>query len=102
MLFGKKSEKIVLKLEQMELELEEDDGTQPEAETIAERVSPSEELKPRRERKPLPVHPKREVVTHTPQRACCRDSGGQLVSVRRVPCSESGSGEPKIGSCLTQ
>ena len=24
------------------------------------------------------------------------------VSVRRVPCSESGIAEPKIGSCLTQ
>ena len=26
----------------------------------------------------------------------------ETVSVRRVPCSESGIAEPKIGSCLTQ
>ncbi len=26
----------------------------------------------------------------------------EYVSVRRVPTSEGGSGEPKIGSCLTQ
>jgi hypothetical protein len=41
MIFGKKSEKIVLKLEQLEFELEEDETTQAEAEAIAERVSPS-------------------------------------------------------------
>ena len=78
MLFGRKSEKIVLKLEQLELELEEDETTQAEAEAIAERVSPSKESKPSPERKPLPEHLKREVVTHTPQRDCCPDCGGQL------------------------
>ena len=40
MIFGKKSEKLVLKLEQMEFELEEDETTQAEAEAIAERVAP--------------------------------------------------------------
>jgi len=78
MIFGRKSEKIVLKLEQLELELEEDETTQAEAEAIAERVSPSKEPKPRPERKPLPEHLKREVVTQTPQRDCCPDCGGQL------------------------
>ena len=56
MIFGKKSEKLVLKLEQMEFELEEDETTQAEAEAIAERVSPRKEQKPRSERKPLPEH----------------------------------------------
>ena len=38
MIFGKKSEKLVLKLEQMEFELEEDETTQAEAEAIAELI----------------------------------------------------------------
>jgi transposase len=78
MLFGRKSEKIVLKLQQLELELEEDETTQAEAEAIAERVSPDKEAKPRPERKPLPEHLKREVVTHTPERDGCPQCGGQL------------------------
>ena len=53
MIFGKKSEKIVLKLEQLEFELEEDETTQAEAEAIAE-------------------------VTYRPQRDGCPDCGGEL------------------------
>ncbi len=78
MIFGKKSEKLVLKLEQMEFELEEDETTQAEAEAIAERVSPRKEQKPRSERKPLPEHLKREEVTHKPDSDCCPDCGGGL------------------------
>ena len=78
MIFGKKSEKLVLKLEQMEFELEEDETTQAEAEAIAERVSPRKEQKPRSERKPLPEHLKREEVTHKPDSDCCPDCGGDL------------------------
>ena len=78
MIFGKKSEKLVLKLEQMEFELEEDETTQAEAEAIAERVSPRKEQKPRSERKPLPEHLKREEVMHRPERDCCPDCGGGL------------------------
>ena len=78
MIFGKKSEKLVLKLEQMEFELEEDETTQAEAEAIAERVSPRKEQKPRSERKPLPEHLKREEVMHRPERDCCPDCGGDL------------------------
>jgi transposase len=78
MIFGKKSEKLVLKLEQMEFELEEDETTQAETEAIAERVSPRKEQKPRSERKPLPEHLKREEVMHRPERDCCPDCGGDL------------------------
>src|ERR1700740_3226489 len=53
-IFGKKSEKIGLKLEQMEFELEEDETTQAEAEAIAERVSPRKEPKRCPARQPLP------------------------------------------------
>ena len=75
-IFGKKSEKLVLKLEQMEAE--EDETTQAEAEAIAERVAPTKEAKPRSERKPLPEHLKREEVTHKPDSDCCPDCGGGL------------------------
>ncbi|AXC15592.1 Mobile element protein [Acidisarcina polymorpha] len=77
-IFGTKSEKIVIKLEQMELELEDDETTHAELEAVAERVSPAKEPKARPERKPLPEHLSREVVTHTPTGDCCADCGGQL------------------------
>lgn len=77
-MFGNKSEKIVLKLEQLEFELEEGETTQAEAEAIADRVSPSNEPKPRPERKPVAEHLEREVVTHTPARDCCPNCGSQL------------------------
>jgi len=78
MIFGKKSEKLVLKLEQMEFELEEDETTQAEAEALDERVSPTKEAKPRSEHKPLPEHLKREEVMHKPDSDCCPDCGGGL------------------------
>ena len=78
MIFGKKSEKLVLKLEQLEFELEEDETTQAEAEALDERVSPRKEAKPRSERKPLPEHLKREQVMHKPDSDCCPDCGGGL------------------------
>jgi transposase len=77
-IFGTKSEKIIIKLEQMELELEDDETTHAELEAGAERVSPSKEPKARPERKPLPEHLSREVVTHAPSGDCCADCGGQL------------------------
>jgi transposase len=78
MIFGRKSEKLVLKLEQLEFELEEDETTQAEAEAIAERVSPRKEAKTRSERKPLPEHLKREEKMHKPDSDCCPDCGGGL------------------------
>jgi transposase len=77
-IFGRKSEKLVLKLEQLEFELEEDETTQAEAEALDERVSPRKEAKPRSERKPLPEHLKREEVMHKPDSDCCPDCGGGL------------------------
>ena len=76
--FGTRSEKIVLKLEQLELELEEEETTHAELEAAAERVAPAKEPKTRSERKPLPEHLPREVVTHSPNRDRCSDCGSQL------------------------
>jgi transposase len=78
MMFGKKSEKIILKLEQLELELEEEETTQAVMEAVLDRVSPAREAKSRPERKPLPEHLEREVITHVPGRDCCPDCGAQL------------------------
>jgi transposase len=77
-IFGTKSEKIVLKLEQMELELEDRETTQAELEAGVERVSATNEPKARPERKPLPEHLSREVIRHAPSRDGCPDCGGQL------------------------
>jgi transposase len=78
MIFGTKSEKIVIRLEQFELELEDRETTQAEAESAVERVSPAEQPKLRTDRKPLPAHLPRETVTHIASHDCCPDCGGQL------------------------
>ncbi len=78
MLFGTKSEKVAIKLEQFELELEEMETTQAEAESALEQVVPAQEPRAKAERKPLPEHLPREIVTHAPGRDCCPDCGGQL------------------------
>jgi len=78
MMFGVKSEKIVLQLEQLELHVEELECSQAEMEAAVERVTPVEEPKARSRRKPLPEHLPREVVTHLFHTDCCPDCGGHL------------------------
>ena len=78
MIFGARSEKIVLKLEQLEFELEEHETVLAEAEAFADRVSPEKQPKPRPERKPLPEHLEREVVMHDAGGDCCPDCGAHL------------------------
>jgi transposase len=77
-IFGTKSEKLVIKLEQFELELEDMETTEAELEAAADRVSPEKERKARSRRKPLPDHLPREVVAHAPNGDCCPDCGGAL------------------------
>jgi transposase len=76
--YGVKSEKIIIQLEQLELHLEELESSQAEAEAVVERVRPSAEPQKRSRRKPLPEHLPREVVTHAAQGNCCPGCGGQL------------------------
>jgi len=83
MLFGKKSEKVVVQLEQLEFGLEDLESTQAEAEAMAAAAAPTadtpvNERKGRSPRKPLPEHLTREVITHLPQGDCCPDCGSQL------------------------
>jgi transposase len=77
-IFGARSEKIVIKLEQLELELEEEETTYAELEAAAERLSSAQDPKTRPVRKPLPEHLSREVITHAPSRDCCPGCGGHL------------------------
>jgi len=82
MIFGKKSEKVVVQLEQLEFQLEDLESTQAEAEAMAEAAAPANtpvrEQKARPARKPLPGHLPREVVSHLPSGDCCPDCGGAL------------------------
>jgi transposase len=78
MMFGVKSEKIVLQLEQLELHVEELECSQAEMEAAVERVTPVEDPKARSRRKPLPEHLPRDVVTHLSHTDCCPDCGGHL------------------------
>jgi transposase len=74
-IFGAKSEKILI---QLELQLEDEETTHAELKAAAEHVAPSREPKTRSDRKPLPDHLPRKVVTHTPEGDCCSACGGQL------------------------
>ena len=80
MIFGAKSEKAVIQVEQFELQLEETETEQAaaeeEIEASASEAKPSSKSRP--SRKPLPAHLPREVVTHLPGQDCCPDCGGQL------------------------
>jgi transposase len=78
MMFGRKSERLIVQLEQMELQLEELEADQAEAETVADSLKPDRGVKPRGARKPLPEHLPREVVTHSPACAGCPDCGSSL------------------------
>src|SRR5215469_14901121 len=75
LLFGAKSERIVLELEQLEFVLEEEETTEAELEAGSERVTAA---KTRPERKPLPEHLEREVIQYAPEGDGCPDCGGQL------------------------
>jgi transposase len=80
MIFGTKSEKVTVQVEQFELQLEEAETEQVSADEKFE--APVAEAKPqlpsRLSRKPLPAHLPREVVTHLPELDCCPDCGGAL------------------------
>jgi transposase len=80
MIFGAKSEKVIVQVEQFELQLEDAETEQAAVEEKYE--SPASEAKPqsqsRPSRKPLPAHLPREVVTHMPEQNCCPDCGGAL------------------------
>ena len=80
MMFGSKSEKVTIQIEQFELQLEETETEQAAAEENAA-TSVSEDKprsKSRPSRKPLPAHLPREVIRHEPGQDCCPDCNGAL------------------------
>ena len=77
-IFGRKSEKAVIQLGQLEFELEELETAQAAAETVADTVRSEAAPKARPKRKPLPAHLPRQAVTYTPEHDCCPDCGGVL------------------------
>jgi transposase len=78
MIFGAKSEKAFIQVEQFELQLEETEQAAAEGDIEAPASEAEPALKSRPSRKPLPAHLPREVVTHHPDQDCCPDCGGQL------------------------
>jgi transposase len=78
MMFGAKSEKVSIQLEQLELRLEELETAQAAAEASVEATAAEAKSKSRPSRKPLPAHLPREVVTHHPEQDCCPDCGEAL------------------------
>ena len=74
MVFGQKSEKLSLQIDQYELELEELHITQG-IQTPAMQVAPSVERNAPK-RRPLPDHLPRDIQTHMPKQTACPDCGG--------------------------
>ena len=77
MLFGRKSEKVLRQIEQLELQIE--DLVAESAVEEAQAVAPQERPAPAKPfRRPLPEHLPREVHTHMPGHEACPDCGGRL------------------------
>lgn len=77
MLFGRKSEKVLRQIEQLELQLEElQAATAIEEHAAAASVARPIPTKPFR--RPLPEHLPREIHTHMPDHEACPDCGGRL------------------------
>jgi transposase len=77
MVFGQKSEKLSVQIEQLELELEElhiTQGLKLPVVDVAEFTEPREPKAPKR--RPLPEHLPRDIYTHRPDQAACPDCGG--------------------------
>jgi transposase len=78
MMFGSRSEKVSLQIEQLELHLEELETAQAAAEASVEVPEAEARTKSKPSRKPLPAHLPREVITHHPAQDCCPDCGEAL------------------------
>ena len=76
MLFGRKSEKVLCQIEQLELQLEELQAANAIEEHDA--ASVARPIAARPFRRPLPEHLPREIHTHMPDHEACPDCGGRL------------------------
>ena len=81
MLFGRKSEKLSLQLDQLELQLEEMEAIQAAIASATTRdTQPDGAASVKSARKPLPDHLPRQTVTRNPEQSCCPECGGGLRS----------------------
>jgi len=79
MLFGRKSEKLSLQLDQLELQLEEMEAIHAGLASATTRdTEPDGTGAAKPARKPLPDHLVRETVTHKSEQSCCPECGGGL------------------------
>ena len=77
MLFGRKSEKVLRQIEQLELQIEDLQAASASEETQV--ILPTERPAPAKPcRRPLPEHLPREVHLHVPEQDACPDCGGRL------------------------
>src|SRR5215471_5669835 len=77
MRFGRSSEKLDRKIDQLELRLEELQASQPESKTLAPDSSEISTVT-RPVRRPLPDHLPRETRKYPPKQETCLDCGGEL------------------------
>jgi transposase len=77
-LFGSKNEKLAAELDQLELDLEERETAQALAAPEIEAPATDSTSRQKPHRKPLPESLPREVITYSPEDACCPGCGGTL------------------------
>jgi transposase len=78
MLFGRKSEKLSLQLDQLELQLEEMEAVHAALASASDCDAQPDSAGAKPARKPLPEHLPRQIVTHEPMQRCCPECGGDL------------------------
>jgi transposase len=79
--FGRKSEKLDVQIEQLELRLDELEATQAEKLAASQTpaiVSPAAQVAEKPVRRPLPEHLPREVRKYSPKQKACPDCGGEV------------------------
>jgi transposase len=78
MLFGRKSEKLSLQLDQLELQLEEMEAVHAALASASDCDAQPDNAGAKPARKPLPEHLPRQIVTYEPMQRCCPECGGDL------------------------
>jgi len=78
MLFGRKSEKLSIQIDQLELQLEEMEAIHAALASVPTRDTQPDDNGATPSRKPLPEHLPRQIVTHEPKQSCCPECGGDL------------------------
>jgi transposase len=78
MLFGRKSERVSIQLDQLELQLEEMEAIHAALASVPVGDTEPDDAGAKPARKPLPEHLPRQTVTHKPKQTCCPECSGDL------------------------